>query len=158
MFLLRSELYVVSPLLLVLCFVGYVACLYPFYVLCTILLKLSSATIFDLCVLCANVYNLLFGIFLFSNKVRIIYSYIRISYSYRLHGSPLVSVYGYPNLIVIKVQNTKLYTNMAGFCSHMHSYVLSISSNTAIVMYVCIVHNEDACGFCESIEVRYIII
>ena len=54
-----------------LCFVGYAACLYPFYVLCAILLKLSSATIFDLCVLCANLYNLLFGILLFSNKVSI---------------------------------------------------------------------------------------
>ena len=54
-----------------LCFVGYAACLYPFYVLCAILLKLSSATIFDLCVLCANLYNLLFGIILFSNKVSI---------------------------------------------------------------------------------------
>ena len=58
-------------LYVVLCFAGYVGCLYPFYVLCTVLLKISSATIFDLCVLCANVYNLLFGLFLFNNVVSI---------------------------------------------------------------------------------------
>ena len=51
--------------------VTYVGCLYPFYFLCTMRLKLSSATIFDLCVLCANIYNLLFGLFLFNNVVSV---------------------------------------------------------------------------------------
>ena len=64
-------LYICTFLYVVLCFAGYVGCLYPFYVLCTVLLKISSATIFDLCVLCANVYNLLFGLFLFNNVVSI---------------------------------------------------------------------------------------
>jgi len=53
----------------VLCFAGYVGCLYTFYSLCPMLIKISSATILILSILCANIYNLLFGIFLFDNVV-----------------------------------------------------------------------------------------
>ncbi|XP_065907844.1 solute carrier family 35 member F2-like isoform X2 [Dysidea avara] len=52
---------------IVLCFAGYVGCLYVFYALCPILLKISSATLLSLSILCANIYNLLFGILLFNN-------------------------------------------------------------------------------------------
>ena len=53
----------------VLYFAGYAGFLYLFYALCPILLKMSSATILGLCILSANIYNLLFGIVLFNNVV-----------------------------------------------------------------------------------------
>ncbi|XP_065907271.1 solute carrier family 35 member F2-like isoform X1 [Dysidea avara] len=48
-------------------FAGYIACLYLVYILCAVLLQIASAVICNLCILCANVYNLVFGILLFSN-------------------------------------------------------------------------------------------
>ena len=64
-------------------------CLYPVYVLCTILLKLSSATIYDLCILCANVYNLIFGILLFNNKVSTIHFIATYVSSYTTYNIPM---------------------------------------------------------------------